>query len=43
MKDMQEIVEECIEPDFSEQEPIQTDKEEEKDVESGILGDTILD
>lgn len=38
-----EIVEECIESEFSEQEPIQTDKKEEKDMESGILDDTTLD
>ena len=43
MKDAEEIVEECTESEISEQEPIQTDKEEEKDVESGILDDTTLD
>jgi hypothetical protein len=43
MKDAEEIVEECIESEFSEQEPIQIDREEEKDVESGILADTTLD
>jgi hypothetical protein len=32
MKDAEEIVEECIESEFSEQGPIQTDKEEEKDL-----------
>jgi hypothetical protein len=42
MKDADEIVEECVESEFSDQEPIQTDKEE-KDVESGILDDTTLD
>jgi hypothetical protein len=35
MKDAEEIVEECVESEFSDQEPIQTEKEE-KDVESGI-------
>ena len=43
MKDAEEIVEECIESEFREQEPIQTDKEEEKDVGSDILDDTTLD
>ena len=43
IKDAEEIVKECIESEFSEQEPIQTDKEEENDVESGILDDTTLD
>jgi hypothetical protein len=42
MKDTEEIVEECVESEFSDQEPIQTDKEE-IDVESGILDDTTLD
>ena len=42
MRDAEEIVEECVESEFSDQEPIQTDKEE-KDVESGILDDTTLD
>ena len=43
MKDAEEIVEECIESEFREQESIQTDKEEEKDVGSDILDDTTLD
>ena len=43
MKDAEEIVEECVESEFSEEEPIQTDKEEGKDVESGNLDDTTLD
>ena len=38
MKDAEEIVEECIASEFSEQKPIQTDKEEEKDVESRHFG-----
>lgn len=42
IKHAEEIVEECVESEFSDQEPIQTDKEE-KDVESGILDDTTLD
>lgn len=39
----QEIAEECIESEFSEQDPIQFDKEEEKDVDSNILDDITLD
>ena len=42
MKDAEEIVEECVESEFSDQEPMQTDKEE-KDVKSDILDDTTLD
>jgi hypothetical protein len=42
IKDAEEIVKECVESEFSDQEPIQTDKEE-KDVESGILDDTTSD
>lgn len=43
MKDAEEIVEECIESEFREREPIQTDNEEEKVVGSDILDNTTLD
>jgi hypothetical protein len=42
MKDAEEIVEEYVKSEFSDQEPIQTDKEE-KDVKSGILNNITLD
>lgn len=43
MMGAEEIVEECIESELSEQGPIQTDKKEEEDMESSILDDTTLD
>jgi hypothetical protein len=43
MKDSEEIVEEYVESEFSKQELIQTDKNEGKDVESGISDNSTLD